>query len=304
MEIYVGVTDYDWYKHLSESNSIEANFWRPGSTPFRRLSPGELFLFKLKSPHNRIVGGGHFLRYLQMPISLAWNTYGELNGVNDPFEFKRRIYSLLPNKRQDVDPEIGCILLAECFWFGYDSAIEVPKNWKANIVQGRGYNLFEEEGQLLYNVVSQRSELKTITTVAEPISAYGGTYENRARLGQAGFRALTIENYERRCAVTGERTLPVLEASHIQPYSIAKKHEIRNGLLLRADLHRLFDDGFVTITEEYNVEVSSAIKDRWQNGHEYYEMHGNQLMVLPQQINERPSKELLRWHNENVYEKW
>ena len=47
--------------------------------------------------------------------------------------------------------------------------------------------------------------------------------------------------YERRCAVTGEKTLPVLEAAHIRPYALLGPHRVNNGLLLRSDLHKLFD---------------------------------------------------------------
>jgi len=49
--------------------------------------------------------------------------------------------------------------------------------------------------------------------------------------------------YTRRCAITGEKTLPALQAGHIRPHAKSGPHEIRNGLLLRSDLHNLFDLG-------------------------------------------------------------
>jgi putative restriction endonuclease len=70
----------------------------------------------------------------------------------------------------------------------------------------------------------------------------------RPRLGQGTFRIATIQAYERACAVTGEHSLPALEAAHIRPFAEGGTHDVSNGLLLRADLHRLFDRGYVTVT--------------------------------------------------------
>ena len=123
----------------------------------------------------------------------------------------------------------------------------------------------------------------------------------RPRLGQGAFRVLVTEAYNRRCAFTGERTLPVLNAAHIKPYSQNGPHVVNNGLLLREDLHTLFDRGYMTMTEDYRIEVSKRIKEDYGNGREYYKMHGNNLPVLPRNKLELPAKEYIRWHNENVY---
>ncbi|WP_162470581.1 HNH endonuclease [Desulfosporosinus orientis] len=64
---------------------------------------------------------------------------------------------------------------------------------------------------------------------------------------------MVTEAYYRRCAITGEKTLPVLEAAHIKPYSLEGSHETNNGLLLRKDLHTLFDRGYITITEDCHM---------------------------------------------------
>lgn len=72
----------------------------------------------------------------------------------------------------------------------------------------------------------------------------------------------------RRCAATGERTLPVLEAAHVRPYAEGGRHELSNGILLRSDLHTLFDSGYLTITPNYHIEVSRRIRDEFENGRE------------------------------------
>jgi len=108
------------------------------------------------------------------------------------------------------------------------------------------------------------------------------------RLGQATFRIVVLDAYARACAVTEEHSLPALEAAHIRSYAHDGPHDVRNGLLLRADLHRLFDTGYITVTPDL------------RNGRSYYPFHGARLQVPPA-VPHRPEKEFLEWHNEHVF---
>lgn len=82
MKMYVGITDYDWFKTLKQANCDEVNFWKPGGrTNFKALNEGDLFLFKLHSPQDYIVGGGFFLKFSILPSSLAWEAFGIANGA-------------------------------------------------------------------------------------------------------------------------------------------------------------------------------------------------------------------------------
>ena len=83
-------------------------------------------------------------------------------------------------------------------------------------------------------------------------------------MGQGAFRVLVTDAYTRRCSVTGERTLPVLEAAHIKPFAVAGPHIISNGLLFRSDVHKLFDTGYLTITSDHKTEVSRRIKEEFE----------------------------------------
>ena len=121
------------------------------------------------------------------------------------------------------------------------------------------------------------------------------------RLGQGSYRVIVTEAYDRRCAITGERTLPVLEASHIKPYSEDGPHALNNGLLLRSDLHTIYVRGYLSITNDKKVEVSNRIKEDYGNGREYYKLHGKELLILPHNYDERPAKEYIEWHNENIF---
>ncbi len=59
MKFWAGVTDNNWFNFLSQSKPDEVNFWQPrGATTYADLKPGTPFLFKLKSPHHHIAGGG------------------------------------------------------------------------------------------------------------------------------------------------------------------------------------------------------------------------------------------------------
>lgn len=136
---------------------------------------------------------------------------------------------------------------------------------------------------------------------AEEAARYGAEFLTRARLGQGAFRVLVTEAYARRCAVTGERTLPALEAAHIKPFSKSGPNLIANGMLMRSDLHKLFDLGYISVTPDLHVEVSRKIKEEYENGRDYYALHGKVLTVTPAAPNDRPSGQFLQWHNQNVY---
>jgi putative restriction endonuclease len=82
ISLVVAVTDSDWFEMLRHRTDLaEVNFWAPSGANFRALQPGELFLFKLHSPRNFIVGGGIFAYANTLPCSLAWEAFGEANGA-------------------------------------------------------------------------------------------------------------------------------------------------------------------------------------------------------------------------------
>jgi putative restriction endonuclease len=111
---------------------------------------------------------------------------------------------------------------------------------------------------------------------------------------------LVTDSYERRCAITREKTLPALEAAHIRPYAEGGDHVASNGLLLRRDIHSLFDSGYVTVTPDLRFEVSRRIREEFQNGRHYYELHGAPIYA-PEDLSRRPDPAALRWHNDNLF---
>ena len=136
---------------------------------------------------------------------------------------------------------------------------------------------------------------------AAPTFGYGQAYLTRARLGQWAFRVLVTDAYERRCAVTVEKTLPILEAAHIRPFSSDGPNLISNGLLLRSDVHKLFDLGYLSVSDQLTVEVSPRLRDDYGNGRDYYNLQGRQLLVVPSSELDRPDLAFLAWRNDHIY---
>lgn len=302
IDLVVAVTDGSWFDMLRrQPNLDEVNFWAPSPTNFQALQPGELFLFKLHAPRNFIVGGGIFAYANRLPCSLAWESFREANGARSLPEMRARIAhyrGVDPSDRSDF--AIGCRILAQPFFFEEHAWIPVPASWSRNIVSFKTYSTGTEEGLALWEAVNDRRTLPGFPGAAEAPARFGEPHLIRPRLGQGAFRVLVTDIYDRRCAVTQERTLPALEAAHIRPYGDGGAHEAQNGLLLRRDIHSLFDAGYVTVTPSHHFEVSRRIKEEFENGRHYYALHG-QLVQTPHDPGRKPCPEALRWHNEHCF---
>lgn len=315
MKIYLGVTDIDWYQYLSglQPPPEDINFWQPGGTQgFKVLGAGEPFLFKLKAPHNAIGGLGFFTSYSRLPLSVAWETFLDQNGCRSFEVFRKKIMTYRQRfGKSETNPVIGCIVLTNPIFFRKEDWISVPASWSGSIVQGKSYADQEREGKALFDKVystlrqyrwmEREVEKKSPMQVKEEVSNEYREVLSRVRIGQGAFRVQITEAYHRRCAVSGEKTLPVLEAAHIKPYAQSGPHFTSNGLLLRSDLHKLFDNGYLTVTPDYQIEISKRIHEEFENGREYYRFHGSRLLILPQQAADRPSAQYLDWHNSQVF---
>ena len=77
-------------------------------------------------------------------------------------------------------------------------------------------------------------------------------------------------------------------------------HRIDNGLLLRSDVHRLFDAGYMTVTPDYQVHVSQRLRDDFHNGEQHLRLNGSTIWV-PTNERHRPKRELLEWHADTKY---
>jgi putative restriction endonuclease len=312
MRLFVAVTDKAWFTlHASSHGVEEVNFWRPSSeASFKALQQGELLLFKLHSPDNFIAGGGFFTRFLQLPVNMAWEVFKEENGVRSLAEMRERIEHYRKSKIGPAEnPNIGCIMLAEPFFWPRNAWIPIPADFSPHTQQGKGYDSESGAGRKLWEAVSERLmyvapekiEQSPATLAAVKSKGYGKPQTIVPRLGQGLFRILVTDVYDKRCAVTGERTLPVLDAAHIKPYEIVQKHEVWNGLLMRSDLHRLFDRGYVSVDPSTRrLVVSKRIKDEFENGKDYYKLEGMPVRE-PNASWAQPNSENLEFHFNAVF---
>jgi putative restriction endonuclease len=303
VRLVVAVTDRDWFDHLRRTPALaEINFWSPSPKPFRALQEGELFAFKLHAPVNMIVGYGIFALARVMPLQLAWEAFGPANGASSLSEMRDRIlrYRHLDlGSRESV--EIGCRILTQPVFLPEERWIAPPASFSPNIVSFRGYSSDEPDGLMLWErLLAAGEDTPRMPGLYEPASRYGEPTLIRPRLGQGAFRLLITDSYSRRCAITGERTLPALEAAHIKPYADGGEHAGSNGILMRRDLHSLFDAGYVTVTTSHRFEVSQRIREEFENGRHYYALHGTKI-ALPDKVELRPDASALSWHNEHRY---
>lgn len=300
VHLFIAITDRSWFDLLSRERPDEVNFWQPsGNRKFGAVSVGELFLFKLHAPDDYIVGGGVFSHASNVPLSLAWAAFGVKNGVTSLAEMRQRIARY---RRDDAlldprtDPPVGCRILTRPFFWPREQWLSVPASFARNIVTGKRYGTDDAEGRYLWDAVADR------VTLPGPKAAerYGTPHMVRPRLGQGAFRLTVTDAYARSCAISGEKTLPILDAAHIRSYGDGGEHDPANGLLLRTDIHRLFDLGYVTVSNDHRFEVSHRLKADFDNGRHYYDLHGTAVRQ-PRRGYAAPAADALAWHREHCY---
>jgi len=312
MDFWVGVTDNDWFKHLSSINPKEVAFWHPSGQGFGAVLPGAPFLFKLKRPNNHIAGGGFFsVSAKNIPLRMAWDTFREKIGASTFEAFSNQIAAARGEPAgRSYNPAIGFSVISQPYFFPREQWIEAPDNWKAGIQKGKVYSSLVEPGSGIWKDVRERlegvydepsgSHIRELVGQGKQI--FGNEYLRKARLGQGAFRLMTIKNFSHRCCVTGETTGPVLQAAHIQPVSADGDHSVRNGLLLRADVHILYDQGLIGIDHAYRIRVSPKIKDLYLNGKVYYAHDLAPMRSIPAVKDLRPDPALLDWHMQTIFQ--
>ena len=320
MKIFVGVTDKAWADFLAQRpSSEEINFWRPSGKSFAALSAGEPFLFKTHKPHDRIVGGAVFSGFALVPLADAWESLGEGNGREGPDELREAINRYRAKNRMPLihpgeDPLIGCVMLRDPVFFSEEENFPPPPNWPYSAVQGKRYeNIVEHELADYFAPILERVLRRPpAQVIAEEENAVAATWEHRGsmfgeavptrhRLGQDSFKLALLDAYDGRCAFTHQGVRPVLQAAHIHPVAKGGLHRLDNGLLLRSDVHRLFDLGYLAVSPDLRVNVSPRLRRDFPDTAEYHALQGQEVTV-PEEQGNRPSPGALAWHMSEVFQ--
>jgi putative restriction endonuclease len=297
---YVGVTDNEWYRFLASRPEITlVNFWRPGSgKEFRALAEGEYFFFKTHKPHDQLVGGGYYSGFAAAPVSEAWHLFGEANGVASLEQMRARIahYRRSPIGPGE-DPEIGCIFIRDVAFFPESVAISAPPGFASNIVQGKTYDTAAP-------AVAQYFADVTRLLTAESVDVdFGETWHHEGevfgkprltpqRLAQHAFKEVLLTAYHGRCSITGSKIRPALQGAHIRPVAAGGRNRLDNGLLLRADVHAMFDGGYLGVDPSFRLRVSPRLRNEFGNGEQFYAKEG-EVITLPDRKGDRKSSQIL-----------
>jgi len=279
---FVGLTERGWVERVAALGARDANLWRPNQRRFRALEPGEPYLLKLHAPHHAIVGVGRFAVAERLPLSLAWLAFGASNGVEDPAEFHDRVARAHPG-RTVVDPPLSCVVLDRPAILDEGDWLAAPDDWRPSVAHGKLYR--NDAARALWDEVRERLGSRWSPTAPDD------------EPGPGRFRLAVAEAYGRRCAVTGERALAALDVVHVRPPASGGPSRVENGLLLRADLARLFRHGLLWVEPDgFVVRVHPSVRGPTRAAAGYAPLDGRPLRVVPERFDWLPSREFLGAH--------
>lgn len=189
-------------------------------------------------------------------------------------------------------------------FFPIHEFIDAPADFASNIVRGRTYDV---AGLPETHSVPRALQLYQSSSAEDAVEQLLLTARTKGdprlvfpRIGQQAFKAVIAENFHHHCAITGDKVRPVLEAAHVLPVDHGGQHRSDNGLLLRSDVHKLFDFGYIGVDEKYRLRVSPALREQFGNGDWFYARAGTEI-DLPDRRVDRPNREFLQWHNATVF---
>lgn len=190
---------------------------------------------------------------------------------------------------------------------GLKPAVNVGSAMKARLVRLIGTEALETVGGTQDHWLSERSSqgLSAATRAAEASGAFDPASIEDARervyasivrrRGQASFRKKLLAAYGETCAISGCDVAEILEAAHIHPYKGEQTHSVSNGLLLRADLHTLFDLGLIVVeVQTLRVKIAPMLQ------HSEYARWHDSILRSPKLPAQTPSAEALEWHRKHV----
>ncbi len=289
----IATTDKSWVDTLKEFDlNSYVNFWTPTPWNIKSLKNGDRFYFMLKAPIRLIGGFGEFVEYKNMNVEDAWVEYGYRNGRKTKESFISSIQTYINKNSKkfggtDIDPDkylIGCIILKNCQFWDSDEFINLSSygiSFPNQVVTWKSFSTNDP--------IHQKPKI--------PFQLVGGKrivcpIISNSREGQSKFKSELLKAYNNKCCISENDIPELLEAAHIQEYKNIESNHVQNGLLMRVDIHRLYDNKLIAVDDEYIIHVSNLILDK-----EYRSFHGRKIS-LPKDPDNYPCKDALRLYRE------
>ncbi len=301
-----------WYDILDTeyiiSGSMAGCCWELGNqNNVSDLDPGTLVLFiteqRDKDGYFRILGGGFLLDFHNKSVKDVWDIYGVRCGASSYDDFLKDVIA----KGGNENSILNVVRTINVFIFDERESVRIPKAIEDFFVNGSRF-VFKYDSPHGKFLVQQT--LKARSPHIEKLGAnwqgmfYMASHSNSSAFF-AHFEAKVFATYDYKCAITQSNVRPVLEVAHIKPLYDDEFQSIRNGILMRSDLHKLFKGGYITLDyvseDDIRVVVSKRFKSIWSD--EYLQYDGVKI-YLPEDKDKRPKKKFIDWHKAYCYENW
>jgi putative restriction endonuclease len=309
----VGVP-YPWYQaikaHYIVSGSKSVDCWSSlsevstysGPEP----DPGALMMFTVqREGRTYICGGGFYCATRTMEPSKAWDLYGVNNGADSFKDFREQLLAAGWREGEKLVANV----INGCFAFSRHESYQIPDELGIRIRTGTTipFSLNNPDGRFLARVVMHRRSphLRPGTFNNEWPGIYLMAAEKHARDYSMVFFTQMLRAYDFRCAVTGDRTQPLLDVAHIRTFYDERFTNPCNGIVMRTDIHRLFSQGYITCEYASDSEVVVIVsKDLAVAGGGEYMKYDGVKLSLPEDKAMWPSRDYLVWHHERRFENW
>ena len=232
---------------------------------------------KLHSGNPEIIHLANILERTPSSIAMRLNNFASV----DPFHQQRGIGGL-PGGRAQIEPI-----------------------WK-EFINNKEELLFESE-RILAEKEQTSIEDKFVETLkgTEHLKGEYKLREVKTRVNQNVFRQIVLANYSGKCAITGIDIPDLLLASHIIPWSKNEEERLNpeNGICLSPLYDRAYDQGYISINENYEILLSSEIKKKSKEEYhqKYFASVNGMKIILPKKY--LPKKEFLQYHLQEVFKK-
>ncbi|MBM7556727.1 HNH endonuclease [Halanaerobacter jeridensis] len=288
--IAITPTDIDWFQFLKKRLNFQViNFWTDTPWNPQKLNFGDKFYFLLRSPVRKIAGYADFYYYQNLTIREAWQKFGRGNGVNSLYELGTKATG---DKEPDFNTEIGCIVLQNPVFLDEDDYF-YPADYNLSFSDAISkHKYFPQRDKIHFENDYQQVGFSFSSISADEEYQFNQAPQTR---GQSEFRQNLFRYYNNQGVITKEHNAELLDAVHIHPHLTSNRHHPKNGILLRTDFHKLFDEGLITITPGYQVLVASQLES------DYYHEYHNKDIYLPDDHIFYPDQQVLEFHNRYIF---